>query len=330
MTAPGARGDGAIGSTSTRVWSVDPVRIVLPASQWAALVRGRPGLHVPPAFAVQAPASGMVDAPAGDQPQPDPRGALALARMLDVVDAAPIRVHVGSWGRGRVASAVVCVGGDRAVTLATTGRDLHAGARRDAGGARAATAPEWIEVSALWGGDVLAEVMRAGHPDLDGGPVGPNPLKDHGLRTDFGPRSATVDALASLAWAAAMRDGDAGALQALLSRAGAEDVPEQIRAAVDGLVGATTVQVEVRGGAGDMRAVWLGVWLATSEGTLALRLEGAVPQRGEPGQGGERVRMWWATPGEVSRDVVVALAGAYDAALGPATLTGPAWGDGPR
>ena len=297
MTVP--TGGGGSGSAPERVWSVHPVRMVLPVSQWAGLLASRDVVDVPRRFAVRPGEvrTGGVE-PAGAEL--GARQAQAVGRMLDVVDAAPVRVHVGSWGRGRAASAVVCVGGDRVVTLASAGPD-------PARGGGVVGAPPWVEVSAVWGGDVLAEVMRAGHPDLD---AGSSAVAGGAADVDV-----DVDAVGSLAWATAMRDGDTDTLRVLLSRDGLAEVPVQVRAAVDGLVGATGVRVEVRPGsarAGSPGVSWFGLWLATQDGTLAMRPGlSAGPSGGS--RDGERVRLWWAAPGEVSRDVVAALAGAHDA-----------------
>ncbi len=261
-------GSRPIAPGSAQVWSVDPVRLVLPVEQWAALQGARPDVRLPVAFAVRPLGDVATNEPGKGLESLGARRVEALHRMLDVVDAAPIRVHVGSWGQGRTAAAVVCMGGDRVVTVATAGPDPAAG-----GTAGGAGAPSWVEVSAVWGGDVLAEVMRATHPDVDAGSLDSQPT---------GAASVWVNAVGSLAWAAAIRDGDADALRVLLAREGLDAVPAQVRAAVDGLLGATSIRVEVHpdasrgsgsaaGAAGG--ASWFGLWLLTLDGPLALRLD---------------------------------------------------------
>lgn len=274
MTGVGV-GQQDAGAVGVQVWSQDPVRMVLPAAQWAGVLAGRPGVDVPARFAVGPP---------DVTPVPDTELARsrvrAAHRMLDVVGAAAVRVHVGSWGRGRATAAMVCLDGDRAVSLASAGPEQGRGVG-------AAGAPSWVEVSAVWGRDAAAEVLRAGHPGLDTGSSRPGPLE--------GP------AAVSPAWAAAIRDGDPEALRALLSAGAGEEVPDQVRALVGGPTGGTAIRVQVRAtGGGPPAAGWSGAWLATPDGTLAVRTAGS---------GADPVRLWWTAPGEVSRDLRAALTG---------------------
>lgn len=265
------------GAVGVQMWSQDPVRMVLPGAQWAGVLAGRPGVDVPPRFAVR---------PADAIPVPDTELARsrtdAVHRMIDVVDAAPVRVHVGSWGRGRATAAVVCVDGDRTVILGSVGPEQGPGA----GGA-----PSWVEVCAVRGRDAAAEVVRAGHPGLDAGSSRPGPVE----------RSPEP---VSRAWAAAIGDGDPDALRALLCDAPQEE-PDPVRALAGSPTGGTAIRVEIRAtGGGAAAAGWCGVWLATSDGTLVVRAAGVGADREQ-----HRVRLWWATPGEVSRDVSAALTG---------------------
>lgn len=263
------------GAVGVQVWSQDPVRLVLPAAQWAQVLAGRSGVDVPARFAVR-------NSDATPVPDTDlARSRVGAAhRMIDVVGAAAVRIHVGSWGAGRTTVAVVCVDGERAVTLASTGR-------RHGGGA--AGARSWVEVSAVWGRDAAAEVVRAGHPGLDAGSSRP------------GPAAGTPGV--SPAWAVAIRDGDPDVLRALLSAGPSEEAPDPLRALNGAASGGTTIRVEVRTTAGATTG-WSGAWLATSEGTLALRADGAGQ---DPGPAA--VRLWWTAPGEVSGELAAALTG---------------------
>lgn len=255
--------------------------MVLPTGQWGEVLAAGPDVDVPARFAV-----GLADV----TPVPDTdlaRDRLEAAhRMLEVVGVAAVRIHVGSWGRGRATAAVVCVDGDRAVTLGAV--------RPEQGpGAGAAGPPSWVEVSAVWGCDAAAEVVRAGHPGLDAGSSRPGPLD--------GPPDVPP------AWATAIRDGDPDALRALLT-ADDGDVPDPVRALTGGTTGGTAIRVEVRA-AGRSPAGWSGAWLATPDGTLAVRTAGRAGARAESAAEPDPVRLWWTAPGEVSRDLAAALTG---------------------